>query len=73
MNALTKQEYKITHGRHCTCSACAREDWARITGPCGMHGKDCPATYAPLGPAGARLCMMCGKPTTFSVCDACCR
>jgi hypothetical protein len=40
---------KVTHGRHCPCSACAREDWTRITGPCGMHGKDCPAVYAPSG------------------------
>lgn len=44
---------RITHGRHCTCSACEREDW---TNPdlacCGMHGKDCPALYRPLGAAG---------------------
>ena len=39
---------RVTHGRHCPCSACAREDWTRITGPCGMHGADCPAVYAPL-------------------------
>lgn len=45
----------ITHGRHCTCRACAQEDWPRITSPCGMHGADCPAVYAPLGQAGARL------------------
>jgi hypothetical protein len=38
----------VTHGRHCTCSACAREDWTRITSPCGMHGPDCPAVYAPI-------------------------
>jgi hypothetical protein len=39
---------RITHGRHCSCTACAREDWTRITGPCGMHGKDCPSVYAPI-------------------------
>jgi len=37
-----------THGRHCPCSACAREDW---TNPelahCGMHGPSCPRVYAP--------------------------
>lgn len=40
-------EERVTHGRHCPCSACAREDWTRITAPCGMHGPDCPAVYAP--------------------------
>ncbi len=45
-------EERITHGRHCACSACSREDWTRITGSCGMHGKDCPNVYAPLGLAG---------------------
>jgi hypothetical protein len=24
-----------------------REDWTRITSPCGMHGEACPAVYAP--------------------------
>lgn len=44
---------RITHGRHCTCSACAREDWTNPDlAPCGMHGTDCPALYQPLGPAG---------------------
>ena len=38
----------VTHGRHCKCSACAREDWTRITVPCGMHGPGCPAVYAPI-------------------------
>jgi hypothetical protein len=38
----------VTHGRHCPCSACEREDWTRITAPCGMHGASCPAVYAPL-------------------------
>lgn len=42
---------RVTHGRHCSCSACAREDWTRITGPCGMHGSDCPRVYAPLADA----------------------
>lgn len=45
---------KITHGRHCTCSACAREDWTqRWIAPCGMHGSSCPREYQPLGLAGA--------------------
>jgi hypothetical protein len=43
---------RITHGRHCVCSACKQEDWTRIKAPCGMHGSDCPAVYAPLGAAG---------------------
>ena len=55
--ALGRPQYadweRVTHGRHCTCSACAREDW---TNPglacCGMHGNDCPALYQPLGRAG---------------------
>jgi hypothetical protein len=43
----------ITHGRHCTCSPCAREDWTNPDlAPCGMHGEDCPALYQPWGPAG---------------------
>lgn len=42
-------EPPITHGRHCPCSPCAREDWTRPDlAPCGMHGPDCPAVYAPL-------------------------
>lgn len=48
-------EQRVTHGRHCICSACKQEDWTRISGPCGMHGKDCPAVYAPLGAAGDLL------------------
>lgn len=44
---------RVTHGRHCKCAACAREDW---TNPdlacCGMHGEDCPALYQPWGRAG---------------------
>lgn len=44
---------KITHGRHCSCSACAREDWTRLElAPCGMHGFGCPPVYAPLGAPG---------------------
>ena len=48
-----KQRPRITHGRHCTCTPCAREDWTNpALAPCGMHGKDCPQEYAPLGAAG---------------------
>jgi len=36
---------KLTHGRHCPCTACRQEDWTRITAPCGMHGPACPAVY----------------------------
>lgn len=54
-----KREYvplRITHGRHCTCSACARQDWSEPQlAPCGMHGEGCPALYQPLGPAGVRV------------------
>lgn len=36
------------HGRHCPCTACAQEDWARPDlAPCGLHGESCPNTYAP--------------------------
>jgi hypothetical protein len=46
---------KITHGRHCTCSACAREDWTSPgIAPCGMHGSSCPRRYQPWGLAGSR-------------------
>src|SRR5689334_3979207 len=34
-----------THGRHCPCSACAAEDWAKIDAPCGIHGAECPDRY----------------------------
>jgi len=45
---------RITHGRHCICSACAAQDWSEPQlAPCGMHGPSCPAVYAPLGGAGA--------------------
>lgn len=47
---------RVTHGRHCPCSACEREDWTRITSPCGMHGEGCPAVYAPIHPDGAGGC-----------------
>ena len=44
---------RITHGRHCTCSACADEDWTNPQlAPCGMHGSSCPREYQPWGPAG---------------------
>jgi hypothetical protein len=46
---------RITHGRHCTCSACARQDWSEPQlAACGMHGPSCRPVYAPLGPAGSR-------------------
>lgn len=45
-------EPHVTHGRHCRCSACAREDWTNpALAPCGMHGSSCPAVYAPIPPA----------------------
>ena len=44
---------RITHGRHCTCSSCAREDWTNPKFACGMHGRDCPSVYAPLGKPGS--------------------
>src|SRR5580658_8389774 len=44
---------RITHGRHCVCSACEQEDWTNPDlAPCGMHGSDCPARYQPLGAPG---------------------
>jgi hypothetical protein len=44
---------KITHGRHCTCGACASEDWTNpALAPCGMHGSSCPREYQPLGKPG---------------------
>jgi len=39
---------RVTHGRHCPCTACKQEDWTKITAPCGMHGPECPAVYAPV-------------------------
>ena len=55
VSAAAENSERVTHGRHCTCSACAREDWTRIKAPCGMHGSDCPAVYAPLGAAGTTI------------------
>jgi len=49
---LTLRGPRITHGRHCTCTPCAREDWTKTLSPCGMHGPDCPALYQPWGMAG---------------------
>ena len=44
---------RITHGRHCACGACARQDWAEPgLAPCGMHGSSCPPRYDPRGVAG---------------------
>jgi hypothetical protein len=38
----------LTHGRHCRCSACARQDWTDPSlAHCGMHGPSCPAVYDP--------------------------
>jgi hypothetical protein len=46
--ALSLRE-RITHGRHCVCSACAAEDWTNPNlAPCGMHGPSCPPVYAPI-------------------------
>jgi hypothetical protein len=37
-----------THGRHCRCTPCARQDWSLPhLAPCGMHGASCPAVYQP--------------------------
>lgn len=45
---MIRVDRKVTHGRHCLCSACAREDWTRPElACCGMHGPECPANYAP--------------------------
>ena len=44
---------RITHGRHCICSACAAEDWSNPElAPCGMHGRACAPAYQPWGLAG---------------------
>ena len=43
----------ITHGRHCACTPCSKQDWSEPElAPCGMHGSSCPPVYAPLGGAG---------------------
>lgn len=51
---MRKKGYqRVTHGRHCTCGACARRDWTDPDlAPCGMHGSDCPALYQPWAVAG---------------------
>jgi hypothetical protein len=47
-----REEPRLTHGRHCPCSACAAEDWTRPgLSFCGMHGPTCPAIYAPISRA----------------------
>lgn len=47
---------RVTHGRHCICSACGAEDWTNPNlAPCGMHGVGCPPVYAPLGAAGQQV------------------
>lgn len=51
--AAEKAGRRITHGRHCICSACAAEDWTNPAfAPCGMHGSSCPREYWPMGAAG---------------------
>jgi hypothetical protein len=43
-----EEEPRVTHGRHCRCTACAREDWTNPNlAPCGMHGPSCPPVYDP--------------------------
>lgn len=61
-----KVNERVTHGRHCPCSACKREDWTRPElGPCGMHGEGCPAVYAPLpSAAGSSVPDTSGQPET---------
>lgn len=45
---LAADEKRVTHGRHCVCSACAAQDWSEPQlAPCGMHGPSCPPVYAP--------------------------
>ena len=40
---------ELTHGRHCTCSACRAEDWTQTwIAPCGMHGASCERAYQPI-------------------------
>lgn len=44
----TRGEPRLTHGRHCPCSACALQDWSDpALAACGMHGPSCPPRYAP--------------------------
>lgn len=52
---LGPETRRLTHGRHCSCTACRNEDWTRpeLTPRCGFHGETaCPKVYAPLGGAG---------------------
>lgn len=44
---------RVTHGRHCLCSSCAREDWTNPVFTCGMHGADCPSKYQPWARPGS--------------------
>lgn len=38
----------MTHGRHCRCSACGRQDWSDpMLAPCDIHGPSCPSEYQP--------------------------
>ena len=42
-------EERVTHGRHCRCTPCRREDWTNPNlAHCGMHGPSCPPVYAPI-------------------------
>ena len=40
---------RLTHGRHCPCSSCCRQDWSepQLANKCGMHGVGCPPVYDP--------------------------
>lgn len=50
---MSKGSERVTHGRHCSCYACACQDWSEPgLASCGMHGASCPPEYAPLGSAG---------------------
>lgn len=51
--AAPARHVTVTHGRHCKCTACARQDWGEPgLACCGMHGPGCPPRYEPLGYAG---------------------
>lgn len=58
---------RVTHGRHCVCSACTAQDWSEPQlAACGMHGPSCLPRYAPLAGAGDVLerlhpCPDCGE------------
>jgi hypothetical protein len=40
---------RVTHGRHCPCSACCAQDWSEPQlAPCGMHGVSCAPVYDPM-------------------------